>query len=455
VFAIIDIETCGGTFQYKKGRITEICILVHDGLSVVEKFSTLVNPECTISSRFIDITGITNEMVKDAPKFHEIARDIIRLTEGHIFVAHNVNFDYGFIKEEFASLGYKYRRDTLCTVRLSRKLIPGKVSYSLGNLCESLGIYNQARHRAEGDALATAELFDRLIQIKTVHPQYKRMGVEEIMTRRIDNIKKYILNKLPETCGVYYFLDKEQNIIYIGKSTNMYSRAQSHFNNDEKKARNMLNDMYNVDFVETGSELVALLLEAEEIKKHKPQYNRAKKADQFQHSIDYFIDENGIINFKLAAGEEIAQPLLSFNKYGSARERLDTWIDEFELCLRYCGLTGTDAQCFNHQIKKCKGICCNAESVVEYNKRAAQILDKYSFQKKSFVLIDKGGNQDEKTVMYIENGHYWGYGHIDSEMQVNNAEDFKTILHKANYYPDADDLLRSMMRRNKYKVVNL
>lgn len=169
MFAIIDIETCGGKFDYPKGRITEICILVHDGLQVTEKFSSLINPECYISPIYTNITGITNQMVSNAPKFHEVANTIIQLTENRTFVAHNVSFDYNFIKGEFASLGYDFEREKLCTVKLSRKLIPGKKTYSLGPLCESLGITNDARHRAEGDAFATAKLFDILLQIKSSH----------------------------------------------------------------------------------------------------------------------------------------------------------------------------------------------------------------------------------------------------------------------------------------------
>ena len=249
MFAIIDIETCGAKFEFRKGRIIEISILIHDGLSVIDKFTTLINPECYISPNFIRISGITNEMVEDAPKFYEVAKKILEMTENKLFVAHNVGFDYGFVKEEFASLGYKYKRDTLCTVRLSRKLIPGKKSYSLGNICENLGIEIVGRHRAEGDAVATAKLFDILIQIKSDHPQYKTKGVDELMVRRIDKIKKYILDKLPEECGVYYFLDQDQNIIYIGKSKNAYSRALGHFNSKEQKGRKMLNELYNVDFV--------------------------------------------------------------------------------------------------------------------------------------------------------------------------------------------------------------
>ncbi len=166
MFAIIDIETCGGKFNYPNGRITEICILIHDGLTVVEKFSTLINPECYISPLYTDITGITNQMVAGAPKFSQVAKKIHELTDGRTFVAHNVSFDYNFIRDEFASLGFHFHRNKLCTVQLSRKLIPGHKSYGLGKICEALNIPNNARHRAEGDAVATAKLFDMLLEAK-------------------------------------------------------------------------------------------------------------------------------------------------------------------------------------------------------------------------------------------------------------------------------------------------
>lgn len=455
MFAIIDIETCGGKFEFRKGRITEICILKHDGLSVIEKFTTLVNPECNISSYFTGLTGITNDMVADAPRFHEIAPKILEMTEGCIFVAHNVGFDYGFIKEEFNSLGYKYKRDTLCTVRLSRKLLPGRISYSLGHLCASLGIEIFGRHRAAGDAEATAILFDLLIRLKGEHSQYKNMGVEEIMTRRIDNIKKYILNKLPEECGVYYFLDKAGQIIYIGKSNNMYNRAQAHFNTDIKKSKKMLNDLYNVDFVTTGSELIALLLESEEIKKHKPQYNRMRKSEEFTHCIDYFIDKKGIINFKIVPFDESENALLTFNTYLSARERLESWIDIKELCLRYCGLTGEEAICFNHQIKKCNGICAEQEDIEVYNKRAQAILNEYLFKQKNFVIVDKGRNAGEYSVVLVEDSHYKGFGYYDSFEQISSPEEFKGFIKAATYYPDADNLIRQVLHQGKKKIISL
>lgn len=454
MFAIIDIETCGGKFEFRKGRITEICILVHDGLQVIEKFTTLINPECYISPLYTKLTNITNEMVADAPKFHEVAKKILELTEDKIFIAHNVGFDYGFIRDEFKSMGYNFRRETLCTVRLSRKLIPNRISYSLGHLCASLGIEIHGRHRAEGDAVATAQLFDLLLNLKSRHPQYKNVGVDEIMVRRIDKIKEYILKKLPEECGVYYFLNKDQEIIYVGKSKNAYNRALSHFNTSEQKGKKMLNELYNVDFVPTGSELIALLMEAEEIKKHKPKFNRMRKASEFTHNIDYWTDKNGIINFKIVSQEESESPLLSFNTYTTARERLESLIEEQTLCLRYCGLTSEESICFNHQIKTCNGICCGEEDKEEYNKRANKILDKYLFKDQNFLIVEPGRNENERAVVLIENRHFAGYGYFDASDQISSTEELKSFANRGIYYADSDDIIRGWLeKQNRVKKI--
>lgn len=456
MFAIIDIETCGGKFEHRKGAIIDICILIHDGLQVVDKFSTLVNPQCNISPFFTKLSGITNDMVADAPTFAEIAKKIIEITEGQIFVAHNVGFDYNFVKDEFANLGYNYKREKLCTVRLSRKLLPKRISYSLGHLCASLGIEIFGRHRAEGDAVATAELFDLLLRIKADHPQYKNVGVDEIMARRIDKIKEYILKKLPEECGVYYFRNKEGEIIYIGKSTNMYNRAMSHFNTSDKKGKKMLNDLYNVDHVLTGSELIALLLESEEIKKHKPKYNRMRKAETFTHSIDWFKDEKEILNFKIVSFEESENALVSFNTYATARERLDSWIDEHQLCLRYCGLVSEEAICFNHQIKKCNGICAEQEDISIYNERAQKIIDRYTFNQADFFIVDKGKTADEKSIVYIKNNKYYGIGYLERNQSISSVEELENIIKPAAYYPDSDMLIHGYLKtKTGQKIVSL
>lgn len=162
MFAIIDIETTG--HSYKFGKITEIALYQHNGQEVTHSFSTLINPEMDIPYFITELTGIDNEMVKNAPKFYEVAKTIVELTQGRTFVAHNVSFDYNFIKEEYNKLGYNYMRKTMCTVKLSRKLLPGHGSYSLGKLCSDLNIEINGRHRAAGDALATVKLFEILLQ---------------------------------------------------------------------------------------------------------------------------------------------------------------------------------------------------------------------------------------------------------------------------------------------------
>lgn len=162
MFIIVDIETTGN--NYKFGKITELAIYQHNGQKITNHFNTLINPEMDIPFYITKLTGIDNNMVKNAPKFYDVARNIVELTASRTFVAHNVNFDYNFIKEEFARLGYNFDRKTLCTVKLSKKLLPGHQSYSLGKLCSDLGIEINDRHRASGDALATVKLFEILLK---------------------------------------------------------------------------------------------------------------------------------------------------------------------------------------------------------------------------------------------------------------------------------------------------
>lgn len=162
MYAIIDIETTGSS--YKNGKITEIAIFLHNGNEITGSFATLIDPEMDIPYFITRLTGITNEMVKGAPRFYEVARKIVELTAGRIFVAHHANFDYMFIREEFKRLGFTYQRKVLCTVKLARKYLPGFKTYSLGKLCENLGIPLENRHRAEGDAHATSKVFEQILK---------------------------------------------------------------------------------------------------------------------------------------------------------------------------------------------------------------------------------------------------------------------------------------------------
>jgi DNA polymerase-3 subunit epsilon len=233
----------------------------------------------------------------------------------------------------------------------------------------------------------------------------------------------------------------------------MYNRAMSHFNSKESKGKKMLNDLYNVDFVKTGSELVALLHEAQEIKSHKPHYNRMRKADVFTYCIDWFMDDNGIINFKIVEYENTVNTLVSFANYATARERIENWIDEYALCLRYCHLASDEAICFNHQIKKCNGICVGEEEITIYNKRAKEIIDSIVFKNEHFALIDHGKTPEERSIILVENGHYVGYGYIARTDTFSSLEECRALVNKATFYPDADDLIRGFLKTNRLKTI--
>ena len=284
MYAIVDIETTGGSPLNDK--ITEIAIYIHDGNHIVDKFVSLINPERTIPYFITALTGITNEMVANAPTFYQIAKEIVEITQGKTFVAHSASFDYNFIRQEFKNLGYTYKRDVLCTVKLSRRLIPTLRSYSLGMICEKLNIQINNRHRAAGDALATTKLFEMLLFLDQTSEKEESVIQNTKPTNLNPDLGPGIIDELPEEPGVYYFIDKDQDILYIGKSKNIYQRVLTHLaNNVSKRAIEMKDRITDISYEHTGSELIAFLVESNEIKKHKPVYNRAQRRTTNQYGL--------------------------------------------------------------------------------------------------------------------------------------------------------------------------
>ena len=270
-YAIIDIETTGGS--PKNSKITEIAIYKHDGEKIIDEYQTLIDPEMPIPPFIVQLTGISDKMVSEAPKFFEVAKKIIEFTEGCIFVAHNVGFDYGIMRIEFKTLGYDYRLPHLCTVRTSRYVLPGKDSYSLGKLTRSLGIQLVGRHRAGGDAFATAQLFTLLM--KTDPNNLENFVQEEVNPKRLHpNLNLATLEEIPNKTGVYRFFNDTNQLIYIGKSIHIKKRIEQHLrNNKTLKAVKMQKEISRIEFELTGSELLSLLKESILIKEHQPIYN--------------------------------------------------------------------------------------------------------------------------------------------------------------------------------------
>jgi len=413
MYAIIDIETTGGSARIEK--ITEIAIYLHDGEKITDKFVSLVNPERNIPYFITNLTGITNEMVEDAPHFYEIAKKIIELTEGRTFVAHNARFDYSFIRQEYKSLGFNFKRNILDTVALSRKLIPGHKSYSLGNICTDLNISINGRHRAAGDALATVKLFEILISRDIEinggkSPLLRNTKVSKLNPKL--NINK--VESIPDEPGVYYFYNDKGDLIYIGKSRNLLQRIRTHLsNNSTNRAMEMRDLIADIDWETTGSELIALLKESFEIKRNKPLYNRAQRRTGFQWGLFSFIDQNGYINFRYGQVNDDENPVSVFTSKEKAKSKLGSLVEKYALCQKLSGLYETEGACFHYQVGICKGGCIGKESPENYNERAAKATEEFIFTRRNFFIIDAGREEDERCAVKVVNGKYAGWGYFN------------------------------------------
>jgi DNA polymerase-3 subunit epsilon len=449
MFAILDIETTGGSPTTEK--ITEIAIFFHDGEKVVNEWSTLVNPEKSIPYFITGLTGITNEMVADAPKFYEVAKEIVELTEDHTIVGHNVSFDYSFIRSEFKRLGFDFSRRTICTVKMSRKAFPGHKSYSLGKICKELGIEISDRHRAAGDALATVKLFE-LIRDKQnggelnllAEPAGRYKNLNENLT--VDDIES-----LPEECGTYYFFDENRQLLYIGKSKNIRHRVLSHLGNDgSKRAMEMKQRIHSISYELTGSELIALLKESKEIKDLKPIYNRAQKRTFFYWGLYAGKDEHGYITFRLQKISETADdPVTCYNNKKEAREALTRMVERNWLCQKLSGLYQTDGACFHHTIRQCNGACVQAEAVATYNKRAEELLASLKLDRGNVLIVDQGREPEERSLVRIEKGMYLGYGYISVNDSYLGIDQMLDSIYPALDNRDIRQILKNWLKNNK------
>ncbi len=447
MYAILDIETTGGSARFEK--ITEIAIYIHDGQKVVKEYSTLINPEKVIPYFITRLTGIDNDMVENAPKFYEVAKEIIELTEGRIIVAHNAAFDYSFIREEYKSLGYNFHRNLLCTVRLSRVIIPGYESYSLGKLCSDLDIGNNTRHRAAGDAMATVQLFDLLLQKDRDGHITKAITADAVALKLPPYLAKETLDNIPEETGVYYFYNEKKDIIYIGKSNNIRKQVLNHFSEkNHNKALKMKNEVCNITFEITGSELIALLLESDEIKKHKPRYNRAQRNAYFNFGIFHSYNEEGYITLWAGRIDEGNEPLARGLNMEELRNTLHEKAELHRLCQKLCGLYDHSGACFQHSVGMCKGACVGKEPPEEYNKRVMQLMRAWRYKHQNFLIISQGRVFNEKSVVAVEGGKYLGFGYVENDFQVTNPEQLKFFINRYSDNRDVHTIIRTHLRKN-------
>ncbi|MFK7004567.1 exonuclease [Flavobacterium covae] len=450
MYCILDIETTGG--QYNEEGITEIAIYKFDGHEIVDQFISLVNPEIPIQPFVVKLTGINNAMLRSAPKFYEIAKRIIEITEGCIIVAHNASFDYRVIKTEFRRLGFDFQKQTLCTVELSKKLLPDLPSYSLGKLVRSLGIPVADRHRASGDAMATVRLF-KLLLAKDIEKDIVRSFIKTEIKSGMAPKLLDIVEALPSKTGIYYIHNEKGDLIYIGKSKNIKKRVNQHFTGTSKKSKKIQKEVYAVTFEETGSELIALLKESEEIKINKPIYNRAQRKTIFPWALYAEKDTQGYLALKVLKADGRKKEITSFSSQLEGKNALFQITEKYQLCQKINGLYDTKKSCFQYDIKQCFGACIQKEAPDAYNLRVNEFISKHQFHNNTMVIVDKGRTLEERSAVVIENGIYKGYCFYDLNHQINTLQILKNILVPMQNTRDSRNIIQHYI--NKKKMLKL
>ncbi|MDW5290047.1 exonuclease domain-containing protein [Formosa sp. PL04] len=448
MYTIIDIETTGSG-----NKITEIAILKHDGTQIIEEFTSLVNPEAHIPDYITALTGIDNSMVADAPTFSEIAQQVIDITTDTIFVAHNVNFDYNIIRNSFKELGIEFKRKKLCTIRLSRKLLPGHQSYSLGKLCTTLNIEVFDRHRAKGDAEATVILFEMLLaqdQAEIVFKNFLKPTSKEATLP--PNLPSTVFNAIPNTPGIYYFKNKKGTIIYVGKAKDLKKRVLSHFYNKTEKEMNLCRETADISFDLSGSELIALLMEDAAIKEHYPEFNQAAKRNPKAFAIFSYEDRDGIKHLAYNTLKSAPNPLQIYYSITDCRQQLELYCKAFNLCPKYCHLQEGVSECSHYLINNCNGICKQLESIDDYNLRVNEAIETIKSSNQEMVLKQTGRHNEESAFILIKDGYYKGYGFMDTTEQIMHTDDLERFLIPQNDTMHTQKILQSVILKTNTLV---
>lgn len=432
LFAVVDIETTG-SYAAANG-ITEIAIVIHDGVKVLDFYESLVNPHVPIPYFIERLTGITNDMVSNAPSFEEIAGNVAALLTDKIFVAHNVNFDFSFVKYHLEHAGYTLNNKKLCTVRLARKVLPGLNGYSLSKLTQQLQINHGQIHRAGGDALATADLL-KIIVAKDVNGEIQKMlkggSKEQYLPPHlsVDDIKL-----LPSKPGVYYFYDDSGKVIYVGKAINLRKRVISHFSNNKvnKQKQDFLRETHKVSYKECATDLMAHILESAEIRRLWPKFNRSQRGYLPKYGLFLYEDSIGFKRMVLEKLKQATKPIYTFNNLNDGRECIKSLISKFELCNRLCNVS-KDCECALHK------------TADEYNTSIEVAVQWLKDQLPTFALLDKGLDDNDYSCILILEGNFYGMGYID-DLKAD-TEHLSQLQQKLEPIP-TNDFIRNLVLKH-------
>lgn len=374
----VDIETTGGS--YRNSRVLEVAAIRYENGEIMREFSSLVQPDAPVPATITTLTGIRNSDVADAPRFDDIADELQELFEGAVFIAHNVRFDYSFLRMEFERVGIAFQPKLLCTVRLSRALYQNVHGHSLEKLIARHAIAVADRHRAMADTRAI------LAFSQIAYSEKGKAAFDEAVNRQLKsqflppNIREEAIAQLPNTPGVYLFEDENHQPIYIGKSVSIRSRVLSHFRDQSSKELKISHSVHHIKVIETGSELAALILESKLIKQQKPLYNRMlRRVSSYAMLIrndDGEYASIGLHSGKIDAESNLAIIYGLYETRTKAKKRIDEITRTFNLCPKLMGIEKTKGACFSYSLGKCKGACVGEESAEHYNRRFEIALER-------------------------------------------------------------------------------
>jgi DNA polymerase III subunit epsilon len=402
IYAITDIETTGS--HASGNSIVEIGVVLWDGENVLDEFSTFIDPGVPIPRFITALTGITDEMVQGAPTFAQVADRLEELFEGAIFVAHNVNFDYSFIRAEFAAIGRNWNPPRLCTVRLARKAFPGKKSYGLNAICTWLGLTNEQAHRALSDARVAASILMQSLPLIDV-ADFKKMVAKQSGTVFLPpNLPESVFQKLPELPGVYYMYNEKGKPLYIGKANNIKKRIRQHFttNSESSRVQSFMREVTDIGFELTGNELIALLLEDAEIRKHWPPHNSAQKRKTLRTHVIRYSDQNGFERLAVNTSTKGVASLRSFASLAAANRWLYALSSEFEIDARMLGLSMFDLH-------------AKQDEPAIHNERLQEAIRAMLARDPSFVIECAGRQTGERAYVQVERGILKGYAFIQDD----------------------------------------
>ena len=447
----VDIETNGK--MGAEGRIIEIGVIRVEGGEITETFQSFVNPGGPIPFWIERLTGITNTDLLSAPYFEDIAEELKRLLDRAVFVAHNVRFDYSFLKTHFKTLGHDYKPKLFCTVRMSRGLYPEHQGHSLEKIIKRHGITTPNRHRAFDDTQAIYDFTRLAIEEKGIEAFLDNVKLQLRTKSLPPHVDEAKIARLPEKPGIYIFNDESGLPLYVGKSVNIRNRVRSHFTSDTRivKEMKLSQRSYSIDHIETDTEIEALLLESAKVKELQPLFNRKLRRSTKQSVLMKSYDEYGYLTIAVESRDlsEMTDIVDIYGVYTSrmkAKSSLESTTKTFQLCPKLMSLEKTKSQCFRHQLGICKGACIQAEPAELYNRRAELALerskvDSWPFKSKIAVKIS------ETKSLVVDQWIIEGILNYDYEPVIERISNGFDI--------DTYKILRAFIRSNKASVTKL